>query len=420
MTTARESAALGEQSAARDAGKTPAADKPLIEIGVVVAGRLDRADYEAAQQARNDLQLELTQRFGEFRWEVPFVRRHEMVQQFREEPVTLLRRGSEEREAHEWDYAIVVTAADLVSHYKPFALAALSRSLDAAVVSSQRLDPQSVDVEVDQHVRINAMRARLRVLALHVFGHLNGLTHADDPSNLMYEVESVDELAGMQSFTPEQLADMGENLRQIADQRLEEQEDAQLVWLWSFYLRGIWINRHEIADAVVQAKPWQFPQRLVRLTTAAVSTMMVLMLTAETWDLALHQPLSRLAGMLLFSLFVTTAYVVARQQLLVRRDVHRVSEQTVITNVSSTTVVLLGLATTAAVLLAATFLAGMLLYRESLVERWAAPIAGGLGAFTYLRMSMFVSSVGLLIGALGASFEAQHHFQHITFVDEET
>jgi len=32
---------------------------------------------------------------------------------------------------------------------------------------------------------------------------------------------------------------------------------------------------------------------------------------------------------------------------------------------------------------------------------------------------MFVASVGMVTGALGASFEDQHCFRHMTFVDEE-
>jgi hypothetical protein len=31
-----------------------------------------------------------------------------------------------------------------------------------------------------------------------------------------------------------------------------------------------------------------------------------------------------------------------------------------------------------------------------------------------------MAALGLIIGALGASFEQQHYFRHITYVDEET
>jgi len=34
-------------------------------------------------------------------------------------------------------------------------------------------------------------------------------------------------------------------------------------------------------------------------------------------------------------------------------------------------------------------------------------------------LSAFVASLGLLIGAFGASFEDQYYFRHVTHVDEE-
>ena len=37
-----------------------------------------------------------------------------------------------------------------------------------------------------------------------------------------------------------------------------------------------------------------------------------------------------------------------------------------------------------------------------------------------LVLAAFVASLGLVIGALGASFEEEHYIRHIAFVDEET
>ena len=35
-------------------------------------------------------------------------------------------------------------------------------------------------------------------------------------------------------------------------------------------------------------------------------------------------------------------------------------------------------------------------------------------------MTGLVSSLGLLIGSLGASFEGHHYFRHVIYADEET
>jgi hypothetical protein len=53
------------------------------------------------------------------------------------------------------------------------------------------------------------------------------------------------------------------------------------------------------------------------------------------------------------------------------------------------------------------------------VQNWAASEANPIGADDYAVFVAFVASLGLLIGALGASFESQDYFRHITYVDEE-
>lgn len=47
-------------------------------------------------------------------------------------------------------------------------------------------------------------------------------------------------------------------------------------------------------------------------------------------------------------------------------------------------------------------------------------VEGVLTLQHYLSHAGLVAALGIVIGALGASFERQYYFQHITYVDEET
>jgi hypothetical protein len=51
---------------------------------------------------------------------------------------------------------------------------------------------------------------------------------------------------------------------------------------------------------------------------------------------------------------------------------------------------------------------------------WAASLNGEIQAVHYVVLAAFVASLGLLIGALGASFEQHYYFRHVTYIDEET
>ncbi len=169
------------------------------------------------------------------------------------------------------------------------------------------------------------------------------------------------------------------------------------------------------------ARPWQFPRRLSRLTTAAVSTVALLLMSAESWDLGLSRSWTSLACISLFILTLTTVYISFLQhRLLSRCSYHR--EQIAGTRVSTIGLVLTGLVLTWGVMFTLAILAAALLFSPELISQWTSSTEESLNAITpisYLKMAIFCASVGLLIGALVASFEGQTHFQHVIFVDDE-
>lgn len=391
-----------------------------IEVGLIVAGELDEVDSRAVQQSQQNLQTFFAETFSRFDWSVELVWRRELANGSRIEPTPLIDIAREERDGRDWDFVFVITPADLITHYKPFAFAAISRSVDTAVVSTVRIDPRMEDPAAESHRRIRSVSHRLAVLIQHSFGHINSLEQTDDASNLMGPIRSVADLDRMveASFSSQQQDDLAKTLKLIADLRLEEVGAARRQGAAAFYLKSAWINRHEIADAVRNARPWQFPVRLNRLTTAAFSTSLILMITAESWDLAARQSLVSLAGFAVAAILATTVYITRRQQLLVRRE-RRISEQSVITNVSAVSIVFLGMSVTFAITFGLIAAVSALLFHADLIRHWMTLSDDAVTWKHYGSLAGLVASLAVLVGALGASFEAQHYFRHITFVDEE-
>lgn len=392
----------------------------LIEVGVVVAGEFDEIDTQAMNRALGQLAAAVSRWQPEFEFRFPRLQRPELVGSGRVEPSLLLQQAVENRDLLHWDFAFILTAAELAGKYQPDCFAALSRPLDAAVLSLSLIDPLTAGVDADPETRTARIARRLCHLMAHALGHLTGLARRDQRHNLMFHPESAQQLDAMQDLESDQLQVQRQALVEIADQRLEEGAGARLSLLW-FALKAIWINRKEIVQAIAAARPWQFPRRLSRLTIASVSTVAILFMTAEAWDLGLSLSLARLAVLVGLALILTTIYVVVGQQLLVRRNRRR-SEQTIVTSVSALGIVGIGMAVTWAILCLLGLGIGWLLFGRELITGWAesAPELAEQGiGITMLRMSGFTAAVGLFIGALGASFEAQHHFRHIIFVDEE-
>jgi hypothetical protein len=211
---------------------------------------------------------------------------------------------------------------------------------------------------------------------------------------------------------------MKKELEEVADRRLEETAAYLRVNPWRFHLLSAWLNRRDIASAVWEARPWQFPFRLIRLTTAALSAMLILLFTAEVWELATAQAPLLVILLSLISVGCTVSYVMLRQGLFVGLGKFRLTEQIVTTNITMALVVLLGMITTYLLVFGTALLSGALLFTPRLVMGWAAhanlPIWD-----EYLLLSGFVAALALFIGALGATFESSDYFRHITFVDEE-
>ena len=393
--------------------------RPLIELGWVLVGRFDPPDRRAVRAVRERIRETLASTFPEYEWRMPLAEREAVEASQRKEVVDLLEHGVVERQARNWDFALVVTGGDLRSYYQPFALGAPARALSVAVMSTARLDPRSSDRTVELEERIEVMTRRLHALALHLLGHLGDLVHATHPKDYTYNFETVADLDRMERYSATRREQLGRELADVADLRLEEETEASPNPV-VFYLRAAWRERSGVLGAIRRARGWQLPFRLGRLTAAAFSALALLLVTAEVWDLGMSQPPRNVVMLSLLVLVMTSIYLLARQRLLVHRDAARLSELTVVTNVSTVVSITLGMATAYAVLFGLALLVAKTVFPATLVASWAVSLGGRIELVHYLVFSAFVASLGLLIGALGASFEEQRYFHHVAYVDEET
>jgi hypothetical protein len=401
--------------------KPAAAARLPIEIGLIMAGRFTLSERRLLQEVEARFKSTLDKRLPQFDWRLSISRRRDIGERGREESTELLRQATEERDLYRWDFAIVLINEELLAHYRAFALAVLSRPLDCAVVSTARLIPDEegpgfAHDQPDESVIVQ----RIATILLRCVAHLGGLRTSRDPNSLLFQPTSPADLSQMTEMTTQELAELVDNLTEVADLRLEE-SSREKVSAWRFLLRASVINREQILETIVAARPWQFPQRLSRLTTAAVSTVAVLLMSAESWDLGLSQSWTSLALISLFILVLTTVFISVRQHLLLSRSSHN-REQIAVTRVSAIGIVLSGMAVTWICMFALALSAISLLFSPELIAQWAAsqPAAGhAIGSGSTLKMATFCASLGLLIGSLGASFEEQTHFQHVIFVDEE-
>lgn len=390
-----------------------------MEIGWLVCDNLDDVDQQAIDHACDEVAAYLREVLPEFDWRISVAKRESPVAATLAEPTEYLDWATAQRDLWGWDHVIVFIEPDLQTQQKPQAWACISRSLDSAVISTARIDPRADDPNSESRQRQAALSRRVKTLALRCLGHLWGLSPVEVDDNVMRPVDDVSQLDTASFFSDPQLATLQDNLQRIADLRLEEEQQARRLPWWNFYPRAAWRNRREIVAGIRQARPWQMPARLSRLTLAALSTVLVLIMTAEAWELSGHQTAGQVVGLSVVAVIATVVYVLVRQRLLLRRQQSRLSEQVVTTNLTTIGIIGTGILTMYACLFALTLLIGMALFDASLVASWSASRPATIGWDEYCTFAAVVSSAGIVIGAMGASFEGQHYFRHITYVDEE-
>lgn len=402
----------------RSASDAPHRSQKLIEIGWLISRDVKKTDRDAVIHAHQRMLARLREEFPQFDWRMPLIRQPISLEPERKGSVMLLYESAYEKQAQHWDYAFVISGSDLHSYYKPFAFAMPSKALAVTLISTARLASPSLLVEHDDSGP-ECKAQRLYALSMHLLGDLVGLEHCADPHDFMYVPRDSDELDGMVRYSEAGHERLARVLENVADLRLEEQPNTLKKGIVAFYGKAIWLFKKDIVTAVLQAKPWEFPFRLSRLTTAAISTLLILMMTAEAWDLGMSQPVELMGGFSLLVLLGTSVFVLKRQKLLLHRSQRRLAEQIVVTNVAITLIVLMGMAITYGMLFATTLGFAHIMFDYDLVASWAESLDGQVELRHYLSLAQLTASLGILIGALGASFEGQEYFRHVAYVDEE-
>lgn len=388
---------------------------PWVEIGWVVVPSVSEELQQSVVEAAHLVQRHLGRTFPQYRFHSAVVRRNIPDARGLRELIDLVDLGSFEREASGWDFACVVADEDLHAYEKRFTFGAPASSFNVCALSIARLRP--ADSASERSSNCDALASRVMALFLHLFGHLNDLPHEAATSNYMYALHNAADLDHMTEFSVRGLALLDDELRKEADTRVEE--EAQRRSALQFYVASAWRNREDIVQSVVKAKPWAFMLRLSKLATTAVSALIILMLTEEAWYLGTSQSGWAVALSSVTAVASTAGYVLRRQGLLRRARGRTLSEQRVASNVSVGCIVLAAMLATYVCLFLMSLGFALLAFPESMLRSWASHSVLPLVYSDYLAMAGFVATIGVVLGALGASFEEAKYFRHAAIIDEE-
>lgn len=381
--------------------------RPKVEIGWLLEGDLTSEKREAARTAAAAVQGSLAACMPDFDWVTETRDRPDAAEFGRIEPVRLLDVAEADRDLRGWDFVFVVTARELHGRELSRVLGMTSGIFATALISTAFLDdPVHQDAP---------LASRIHAFAMHLFGRLNGhVPHRSD--TWMRQVENAEDLDGMDGFAPAVVADLSKRMEEVADLRVEEMWQERQGSI-GFYARSLWQNRSALPRAILRMRPWSFPLKLRRLTTAAGSALAVLVMTAESWEVAANLSAATIVVLSLAAVAVTSVYLIRVQHLVASRQ-GPLREQRVVSIAGTVIAVGAGMAVTYAAVFGLAFILAVGLFGDPLIASWT-DVSSAETASVRIRLSALTASLSVVIGALGASFEPYGYFRHVTQIDDE-
>ena len=412
--SASDGATESEVSDSVPESAAPDASDVEINVGVVVAHTPETGAESLRQFARRaveDAESEVESATGvewRFHAEEPF----RLPDEGTRRPSDFLDEASLRMVEGPYDLVIVVTNARLTSRRRKVVPGLASSVSRVAVVSTRRLtrtprNRPSHELD-DEAVRWNAA-----TLVVHLLGHVLGANHADGVMAPFRFEESRREVPPFDERTKSRL-------RREAN-RLPEHEEVVRgpVQRFAFHVRSALSHPRQVLVPLARNRAPLLPLSLPKLATAAVTPTLVLVFSAETWDVGVHMTSAVAGGFALVSMFAATVYLTLIQRLFFPRKEKRVlTEHIAVVNVAVFLTVLtavVGLFVMVGLLMLGIEL---FIFPKDLITNWPTLENPEVEFVDLLHTSAFISTVGVLTGALAGGLESRTVVRHLALFSD--
>ncbi|NNC47030.1 MAG: hypothetical protein HKO13_01175 [Sphingomonas sp.] len=320
-------------------------------------------------------------------------------------PLDFLELGFAEKTERNLDFLIAVTEVDLSARGAAYTLAFTSPVTNVAITSTRRLEPSFWGNDANDDVVVD----RLSKLLLFAFGKLVNLASSPDSTNAMHTISDVTDLDASRTMREEQWETMRNQLpREAHDMRTSQ----NFAW---FFAKQIARNVPEIAKAITNANPFALMFKLPTMIAAALSVIVVLLFSAETWDVAnamttgqsvLFSAVSIAAALfLLYRAFALEA-VVSRQGFF--------TESMVVTMAATFLTLLLTILLLFAAFAFIMYVGVVSVFPPALMDNW--PTTGEADSqLDHIKLSAFLAAMGVLAGSLGGRSDSKTIIRNVLF-----
>jgi len=384
---------------------------PTIDMGVLVS-HSPTADVERLDQFTRRLTATSTdelRRVTDAGWRFHVTERTRLSSDEARRPSDFLDEASLQMVEGPYDIVIVVTDVGLVSSRRSIVGGLASPVSRVAVLSTRKLllsrrgqPGRSLE---DESVHRNGV-----TLLLHLVGHLLGLDHIDERGSVMapFVFEKDRERA---QYTPQAQT----ILRQSTSHFPEPVEEGGAVRRFWFHVMSAVRNPLHVLKFLWKNRAPFLALSLPRLATAAVTPTLILVFTAETWDVGVNMT-NGAAGMFgTLSVLAATCYLTTVQNLYFpRKDKHRITRHMALLNVVIFLTILLAVVGLFVMVALLMLFIEAFIFPAGLITAWPSLDNPVVTFEDKLRLAAFISIVGVLTGALAGGLESRGVIRHLT------
>lgn len=401
----------GDPPATRVAGTS---DDLVVDVGVLVA-QSPGGDVDAlgpfAERAVRDAVDELVDA-TDVTWRVHSATADPLADRAPRRPSEFLDEAALHMVERPYDLVVVVTDVPVTTRSDRPVPGLASPVARVAVVSTRRL-VRPLDRTPARTLDAEPVRWNAATLVAHLLGHVLGADHGDGGVMEPFTFEA------SRRSVPSFDADVSKQLRQVGKTVPEESVSRGRVRRLAFHAVSLARNPWTVASTVAHSGAPLIPFSLPRLSTAAVTPTLILVFSAEAWDVGLN--LSNLTA----ALFAAGSIVAAAVHLLYvqRLSFPREHSQLVTEHMALVNVTVFGILVVAMVGLFALVGSIMLLielavFPPNLMTNWPSLEDPSVGFVDLLRVAGFISTLGVLSGALAGGIENRMALRHLAlFLD---
>jgi len=384
-----------------------------MEVGILIAFSKEQnkeALISYAKQLVEDVGTELKESTG-INWYFDIVDATRLESDRSRYPSEFLDDASMRMAEGPYDLVTVITDVGLLSRSNNL-VAGLSSSVARIIVLSTRklttTGRNKARLKLDNpRVRFNSGTFFLRQI-----GHMLGLKDSSwAVSKIMGARSFSEELQKIPSFTSEEKVKLKKSSKKAPDRELRDANDLET---FIFHILMTFRHLKSFFKPLLKNKALLLPLSLPGLATAAVAPAIILIFTAEIWDVGLGMSNGTAAFFAVISIMLASFYLVRVQSLFLPRKEKRIlTEHLAVANsviYFSIFLACIGLFLLVGILM---MIIELYVFPPDLMQTWPTLNKPEILLEDKIRLAVFISTVGVTTGALAGGLESRTLIQHL-------